>query len=118
MKWLTLGFTLFILAIIVLADQGLLGPLHRFYGFPNGDKAGHFILYGILAFVLVLYYLSRPHANSARLVLGIGIILAILIGLEEWSQARFPTRTMDGVDLVFSYAGVITGSLLAYRVKK
>jgi hypothetical protein len=52
MKWLTILFIIFIIAVIVLADNGKLGSLHFIYDFPNGDKVGHFILYGIMAFLL------------------------------------------------------------------
>ena len=118
MKWLALFFSLFILAIIVLADKGLLGPLRGLYAFPHGDKAGHFVLYGLLALILNLYFLSRPHGDPKRLVLAVSLILALLIGLEEWSQARFPSRTMDLLDLLSSYAGVAIFSFIAYRIKK
>ncbi len=117
MKWLALLFSLFIITIIVLADEGRLGPIRGFYDFPYGDKVGHFILYGLLALILNLYFLSRPRADPKRLVLTVSLILAILIGLEEWSQARFPNRTMDIVDLAFGYAGVVVFSLIAYRIK-
>ena len=53
-KWLlvlTFLFTVFIIAIVIGANAGkfpdLLKPL---YDFPNGDKVGHLILFGILSF--------------------------------------------------------------------
>ena len=118
MKWLAVLFGLFIVTIIILADANLLGPLRAVYNFPYGDKAGHFVLYGLLTFVLDLAFLAKPHADSKRRILFIGLTLAALIGLEEWSQSRFPSRTMDIVDLSFSYAGVIIFSWIAYRIKK
>ena len=46
MKYLAVLFTLFIIAIIVLADKNALPPFIRaIYDFPNGDKVGHFILF-------------------------------------------------------------------------
>jgi hypothetical protein len=35
--------------VIVLADTGDLGFLHAAYDFPGGDKAGHFVLFGMLS---------------------------------------------------------------------
>jgi hypothetical protein len=41
-----------------------------------------------------------------------------LIGLEEWSQSLFDSRTMDIVDLLASYAGVTVFALLAWWMRK
>ena len=55
-KWLLLGtllFFLLIIAIIIAADADQFPDvIKRLYQFPNGDKAGHFILFGILSFLL------------------------------------------------------------------
>ena len=118
-KWLllaTLLFSFLIVAIVIGADTDrfplLLKPL---YDFPGGDKAGHFILFGILSFLLnksalVLF----PKRIPARLVLTVSLLLSIVIGLEEWSQSLFPSRTMSLIDLIASYAGVLVFALLAY----
>ena len=47
-------FALFIVLIIVLADLGKLGIFGYFNQLPMGDKAGHFILYGILTLLIDL----------------------------------------------------------------
>ncbi len=111
MKWLAIGFSIFIIAVIVLADTSLLpGTIRGLYDFPNGDKLGHFLLYGILSLLLNLAFTSRPWTVS--------LILSILIGLEEWSQSLFDSRTMDMVDLLASYAGVTVFALLAWWMRK
>ena len=118
-KWLlfaTFLFSLFIIALVIGADAGKFPqPLKYLYDFPGGDKAGHFILFGVLSFLLdssalVLF----PKQNSVRLVLTISLLLSILIGLEEWSQALFPARTMSITDLIASYAGVTLFACLAW----
>jgi len=119
MKWLTILFTLFIILIIVLADQGNLGILKAVNQIPYRDKAGHFILYGILTLLLDLTLMrSLPIRSPKRVVMSIGLILALLIGLEEFSQQYFPSRTFDLVDLTFSYLGVIFFSWFALKIKK
>ncbi|MBI5295426.1 MAG: VanZ family protein [Chloroflexi bacterium] len=119
MKWLAIGFSIFIVTVIVLADTGLLpGMISGLYDFPNGDKLGHFILYGILSLLLNLAFLSRPSVNPARTLWTVSLILSILIGLEEWSQSLFDSRTMDIVDLLASYAGVAVFALLAWWMRK
>lgn len=119
--WLTVLFALFIVSIIILADTGNLGILARINRIPYADKAGHFILYGILS-LLVNLALFRSLSPSTRLgtsrkwiAISSGLILFILIGLEEFSQRNLATRTFSASDLTASYLGVIFFSWLAVR---
>jgi VanZ family protein len=119
MKWLAIIFTLFIVLIIILADVGILNHYVGFiYEVPWGDKAGHFILYGILA-LLINLALFRLYPNQSRIQVAArcGLILAILIGLEEFSQKYDAYRTFDLVDLTFSYLGVLFFSWVAIKTK-
>jgi VanZ family protein len=119
MKWLTILFALFIILIIVLADLGKLGILQTINRIPLGDKAGHFILYGILTLLINLtLFRSIPFQSRTRIAVIIGLILALLIGLEEFSQRNFPSRTFSLGDLTASYLGVIFFSWLALQAKK
>jgi VanZ family protein len=104
-------------AIVVGANADMLPrALERLTDYPGGDKTGHFILFGILSFLLNKSALTfLPKRTPIRLVLTVSLLLAILIGLEEWSQSLFPARTMDLTDLLASYAGVSVFALLAYR---
>ena len=118
-KWLlltTLLFSLLIVAVVIGANTGQLPRLlERLYRFPSGDKAGHFILFGLLSFLLNKSALALfPKRSPARVILTISLLLAVLIGLEEWSQSLFPARTMSLTDLLASYAGVVVFALLAY----
>lgn len=119
MKWLTFLFSLLIVLIIVLADRGQLGILGFINQIPYADKAGHFILYGILTLLLDLTLLqSRRFTLSPNLlVLRVALILGLLIGLEEYSQQFFAKRTYDLIDLTFSYLGVAFFSWLALRIR-
>lgn len=119
MKWLAALFGLFILLIIVLADRGQLGILGWLDRIPFGDKIGHFVLYGILTLLLDLaLFRSLPRLDRRLLSLRIAFILALLIGLEEFSQIFFPNRSFDLVDLAFSYLGVFFFSWVALRIKQ
>jgi VanZ family protein len=119
MKWLAILFTIFILLVIILADAGVLAHYVGFiYAFPFGDKAGHFILYGILTLLIDLaLFRARPDQSRSRLAVMCGLVLALLIGLEELSQQHFSSRTFDLVDLTFSYLGVLFFSWVAVRTK-
>jgi VanZ family protein len=120
MTWIAILFTLFILLIIVMADAGILAQYLGFlYLYPFGDKVGHFILYGILAFLLNLaLFRPAPSQSWKSLAVKCGLILALLIGIEEFSQQFFSNRTFDLIDLTFSYLGVAFFSWLALKIKK
>jgi VanZ family protein len=118
MKWITIFFTFFIILIIVLADTGNLGILQTINQIPMGDKAGHFILYGILALLINLtLFRSFSPQHRIRVAVLSGLILAILIGLEEFSQRNFSNRTFSLGDLTASYLGVLFFSWVALRTK-
>ncbi len=116
MKYLTALFAIFIAVVISLADAGQLGFLRGLYDFPYGDKAGHFLLYGILAFLVNLLALRSFPNRPKPLAWIVSMGLALVIGLEEWSQALSPHRTSEWADLVFSFAGVALGAWLAWKL--
>lgn len=119
MKWITILFALFIILIIVLADTGNLGILKLVNQLPYGDKMGHFILYGLLTFLVALtLFRSFPLQTPQRIALISGLVLAAFIGLEEFSQQHFAERIFSYRDLIASYLGVIFFSWLALRIKK
>jgi VanZ family protein len=120
MKYISLLFFVFIIAVIVLADNGNLPhSIRAIYDFPNGDKLGHFILFGLLNFFVTRAVLSAfPFKSRNGMTLSVGLILALLITLEEFSQKLFTTRTFDLLDLLASYAGLVTFAFLAVRWRK
>jgi hypothetical protein len=118
MKWITFFFLLFIILIIVLADRGQLGILKLVNRIPYGDKVGHFTLYGILTLLINLTLFRSFPLRSPKLVAVVsGLVLAVLIGFEEFSQQYFAERTFSLRDLIASYLGVIFFSWLALRIK-
>ena len=120
MKWLAILFAFLLLVIIVLADMGALPRyLQLMKDLPYADKAGHFILYGILTLLVDLaFFRSRPNRSRELLTVTSGLILALLIGLEEFSQQYFVDRTFSLMDLAASYLGVIFFSWLALRIAR
>jgi len=116
MKWFAILFGIFIIGIIVLADLDMLYVLGFINRIPYGDKFGHFILYGFLTLLIDLALIrSRRDISPRLIVLRVAFVLALLIGLEEYSQQFFPSRTADWVDLVFGYLGVVFFSWVALR---
>ena len=120
MKWLAILFAFLLLLVIVLADMGALPNFLRVWkDLPYGDKAGHFILYGILTLLVDLaLFRSLPRRSPKLVLVMIGLILAVLIGLEEFSQQYFANRTSSLTDLIASFLGVIFFSWLALRIAR
>jgi VanZ family protein len=120
MKWLTLIFILVIIAMVVAADLGRLPRLIDvlIYETHYGDKIGHFVLMGVLSFLVNASALSTfPRRNPGRIILITSLVLAAIVGAEEFSQRYFPKRTSSLADLAFSYAGILVFAGLAWLYK-
>lgn len=100
-------FFVFLLFVIWAADTGRMPSIFRvMYDFPNGDRVGHVVLYGVLSFLLSLAF---PRAGrKCRFALPVPIMALLLFSLaEECSQMFFPSRTADPIDLACSFAGIL-----------
>jgi VanZ family protein len=120
MKYIAALFTIFIIVVIVLADRDAIPPFIKdLYDFENGDKFGHFILYGLLNFFVTLAIIrALPNRNSSRVALSVGLILALIVAAEEFSQQFFSARTFDLIDLAASFVGLLVGGWTAWHLKK
>jgi VanZ family protein len=117
MKRISIPFAVFVVVVIVLADRGSLPHwIRALYDFPNGDKLGHFVLFGLLNFFLARALLSTfPSKSKGWVTVSISLILVLLIAAEEWSQQFFATRTFDLLDLLASYVGLVVGGWAAQK---
>ncbi|MCL4269596.1 MAG: VanZ family protein [Anaerolineales bacterium] len=119
MKYIAAFFTLFIIIVIVLADRDAIPPFIKvLYDFENGDKLGHFILYGLLNFFITLAFIALPNRDASRVALSVGLILALIVTAEEFSQQFFSARTFDLIDLAASFVGLLVGGWAAWQIKK
>lgn len=109
-------FFLFLLLVIAAADAGRMPPLlRRLYDFPQGDRLGHVILFGLLAFLLVAAFPRRLRLGRVH-VPAVTCALVLFATAEELSQSLFSTRTFDPIDLICSIVGVLTGTWAALRL--
>ena len=120
MKWLTALFALFIILVIVFADLGYLGgPIRALASFPNGDKVGHFLLIGVLSFLVILSSIqSFPARNPLLVTIITGLILALLFTVEEASQGPLNNRDASLTDLAANYAGILVFGSSAWILNK
>ena len=86
---------------------------------PGSDKAGHFVVMGLLAMVLVWAFAGTTW-RGFRLT-GVTCLAAtlLLVSLEETSQLIIPGRTFSWLDLAYSWAGVLVlGGLVAALTRR
>lgn len=118
MKRWAFFFGLFLIGIVILADLGDLGWINKIYDFPFGDKLGHFILFGLLSLLVNLSLMQEHPAWDQRgVTVAASLAIMILIGLEEFSQNWFATRSADLWDWLAGCAGVALFAWLAVRIK-
>lgn len=91
MKYIAIIFSIFIITIVVLADLDKLGPLHRIYDFPYGDKAGHVILFGLLNYFITRACLSSPRVQNRK-------SLPLRLGLS-WPSSSPPRNGHSNISL-------------------
>jgi polysaccharide biosynthesis protein VpsQ len=118
MKWrlLTAVWLALICAIIWLAGQRGPSVFAWVYYVPAGDKLGHFLLMGGLAFLLNLsLHCRKVRVFHTSWLLG-SVLVLCLAGLEELSQAFLPTRNFDGLDFLADVAGVWLLGRMSTRV--
>jgi VanZ family protein len=118
MKWLTLAFSLFVFGVIVAVDAGYLRAQVRLvHSIPLGDKIAHFLLIGILGFLISLMAIrSQPDSQKKRTALLSGLTLIVIFSLEEASQSMFPGRNPSLADLLADCVGIALGACLALNV--
>ena len=114
-RWISFtAFFAFISTVIYAADRHL---ARGFFGWvqsvPLGDKAGHFVLMGTLAFLLNRALAGRTVSPGVQLG---GVIVAVFVVAEEVSQRWMPRRTFDYADLLADFVGIALADWLARRV--
>lgn len=100
-------FFLFICYVIYTADRDDDNWLLRLPGIiPFGDKLGHFLLYGIMAWLANISINHRTiHIGNRRIPLGSLLIFSFACG-EEFTQLAFPHRTFDWTDMLCDLLGI------------
>jgi VanZ family protein len=89
-------------------------PIPVVSGIPNSDKGGHFLLYGIEA-----YLLYRAVAWPGRSRFSLARVLAIVGAMAAWGMADeahqywIPGRSMEAGDVAADVAGAVFGALIA-----
>ena len=108
MKWITVAFAAFLLLVIGMANTGTLSPyvvwLHEV---PAGDKVGHFILMGLLSFLVNFSLRARRWRLGPFEVLAGSVIVIAIVSAEEFLQSFIPRRNASWGDLAADYLGIL-----------
>lgn len=116
-KTLTVIYLILLIVIIVIADIKGLSYLLDFVQFLPyshvADKLGHFVLFGISAFLVNLSLGLRNFKIGKFCCFSGSLIILLVITVEELSQIFLSGRTFSLTDLLCGYAGVFTGGELA-----
>lgn len=99
--------------IIYIANHGGGSLWHFLTDLPFGDKLGHVALVGTLSLLLNLALKGRRGPGKLSGVMLGSLLVAILMTLEEASQAFFPSRSLDLLDGIANLLGVAAGEALA-----
>jgi len=115
MKWITMGFGLFIIFLVVQAGRGQFPAVFSYFrDFPGGDLLGHFLLMGVLTFLVAFTVAMRSALEVRAAIIGSVAVMALLITLEEASQILLVHRSFSFLDLFSDYAGVLFFGSLAF----
>jgi VanZ family protein len=105
-------YAVLLLAIVALADVGLLGPVvSGVHAIPMGDKVCHLVLAAVLGHLAAAF----PGAPRLGGVPSGTVFVAVVALLEESSQRFIPGRTFDLLDLAADAIGIALGTWLALR---
>jgi polysaccharide biosynthesis protein VpsQ len=116
LKWLAIAFTIFIVAVIALADLGRLRFLFRIMGrYENLDVLLHFILIGTLTFLVTASLIQTFPTKNLRMIVFVSIFFfLIFFTIEELSQIPIRGRSFSVKDLVANYLGILVFGFLAW----
>ena len=81
---------------------------------PFGDKLGHI---GLMATLSLLCNLAFSKKNLSFRPSRLTLTLALIISLEEISQAFIPTRNFDPLDWLANLIGLTLGQLFAHYLR-
>ena len=115
-RLLQIGYCLFILLVVALADLGLMSWFREYASqYPGIDKPIHFFLVGGLSWVLIFAFnAKRLFLWGSSLFVGT-IVTTALVTLEESSQLLIDARGFELLDLLADYLGILVAEIVTRR---
>ncbi len=85
---------------------------------PGGDKTGHFLIMGMVSFLVTLAFASAKIRGRRLGALGCVLLVGAVVTIDELLQLLFPSRTFDLADLLANWLGILTFGLAAWLFRK
>ena len=102
-----IGFSLFLGSIIYIENTGGGVPAIGFIrSLSHGDKAAHFMLFGLMSFLLNLALAGACFKWRRWAIYRGSALVGVFTVLEECSQRFVATRTFDYFDLLADILGI------------
>lgn len=105
LKLLTLVYAATLVLLVAAADRGALMVTYL-AGLPAVDKVGHFLLIGLLSYLVNACFGGRRLRWKRISVLQSSALLAVLVACEELSQLALTHRSFELTDLAADAAGI------------
>ena len=97
---------------------GHYAPFYWLQTIPAGDKVGHFVLFGVLSFLVtgaLKFKTFRLGVGKYRVPIYRGACFVFLFtAIEELSQGLIPRRSLDGMDFLADCLGIVVFSFFSY----
>lgn len=84
---------------------------------PGGDVTAHFVIMGIVSWMMSWGFSTTEAGARTSAFVRRSAIFLLTISLEEGSQLFFQTRTFSWADLFAGWAGVVTFTWVAFRMR-
>ena len=110
-RWLTLAYASTLILLIAAADRGVLA-ISWLAAVPANDKIGHFVLMGLLSYLVNTAFGGARWRWRRLSVLKGSVLVATLVAVEEVSQLWIAHRAFDLTDLAADFAGIWAFGLL------
>ena len=109
-------YCIFIVTMLLVADLGQMPNISALLqGYSGLDKVGHFVLVGILAWLLnSAFRLGQLNLGRLRIFVGT-IVVVTVVTLEEVAQLWIHTRRFELIDLLAGYLGIATAEIVLGR---
>ena len=114
LRWLTLVYASTLILLIVAANRGALA-ISWLAGIPANDKIGHFVLMGLLSYLVNSAFGGAQWRWRRLSVLKGSVLVTTLVAIEEVSQLWIVHRAFDPADFAADVAGIWVFGLLAAR---
>ena len=101
-------YALALVALVIAANNGRLPVARLAHQIPWGDKVGHFLLMGTLAFTI-----NVAVGPQRRAAITANVILALVMIAEECSQMWLRYRHFEAGDLAADLAGILVFAIAA-----